>query len=75
MNEGLEETFYVPLEYYAAWNRAIYAAGLNKFRLRTIGIPNAMPKNSAHWCIQANLRAEELGLPPIENLLERGFKK
>jgi len=74
MNDGIEERFYIPLEYYLEWNKIVIENRLGRFRLGSTGVPNCIPKDNSHWEIQANLRSEAEGLPPIENLLLREFR-
>lgn len=75
MNTGLEEVFYVPLAYHQQWYRAIHEAGLDIFLIRTLGVPNAVPKNSSHFTVEAELKCRELGLEPRKNLLEEYYKE
>jgi hypothetical protein len=74
MNEGLEHRFYVPSEYWDEWYKIVHDNNLSRFALGSTGVENGIKKNSDHWNVQANLRAEAEGLPPRENLLLREFK-
>lgn len=74
MNEGLEETFYVPLRYHRQWYAAIKAAGLDIFHTRTLGIPLGRPKDWGHYHVEAELICKELGLEPRKNTLEEHYK-
>ncbi len=73
-NDGLQETFYIPLRYLKEWDRFLYSSGMEKFHIRTQGVPLGIAKNNSHFDVEAEIICKELGLKPRKNLLAAHYK-
>ena len=73
-NEGIEEHFYIPLEFYDEWNHFIYEHNFNYLRMRGTGVPLGMPLGSQHLLAKACFMAKRLGLKS-RNLLETYYDR
>lgn len=65
INDGIEEHFYIPMEYYKEWNKLLLDSGLNKFRFGSTGIPLGKPKTSNHLYIEGKLKCIEFGYDKV----------
>ena len=71
-NEGIEEVFYIPLEFYDEWNRLL--GDFSKLRMRSTGVPLGKPLDNCHLLAKACYIAKKLELPSA-NLLEEYYEK
>jgi len=72
-NEGIEERFYIPLEFYNEWNALLVQSRFAHLRMGSRGVPLGTPLASEHLHAKACYIADKLGLKS-RNLLELHYQ-
>ena len=54
-NDGLQEMFYIPIQFFDDWNRICQDNNLERFHFRTLGVPLGTPKTHEHEYVEKKL--------------------